>query len=114
MNFALYVTDMEKSLEFYHDLLENPVLRKQPIGEGKELIFLGKEGGAVLELLPSDSAITYSGFVIGFEVENLSAVKARLENAGYPIKQEMNPNPSTTLCFLEGPNGEEVELIKYK
>lgn len=114
MNFALYVKDMEKSLAFYHDLLDLPVLRKQPIGEGKELVFLGTTEGGILELVPTDTDTAYAGFVIGFEVEDLPAVKARLEDGGYPIKQELNPNSSTTLCFFAGPNGEEVELIKYK
>lgn len=117
MKFAvvtLYVKDMEKSLTFYNTLLEMSIIRKQPIGEEKELVFLGNGGEVQLELIPSDEDVTYSGFSIGFETENLLLAKKCLEDNGYPIKSEMAPNPFTTLCFLQGPNGEEVELIEYK
>lgn len=116
MNFSLatlYVRDMRKSLKFYNELLGVPITARQPAGPGKELIFLGVEGEPNLELIPSDSEYTYSGFSIGFDVDNLPEIKAKLEAAGYPIKREINPSPALTLCFLNGPNGEEVELIGY-
>lgn len=111
---TLYVKNMEKSLDFYHSLLRIPIVRRQPMGDGKELIFMGNESDVNLELIPSDSEMVYSGFSIGFEVENLAEVKESLATAGYPIAREIFPHPSTTLCFLEGPNEEEVELIEYK
>lgn len=117
MKFALvtlHVHNMEQSLGFYNVLLEMPIVRRQSIGDKKELIFLGTNGDVNLELIPSDERISYSGFSIGFEVENLSMVKERLEKNGYVIKREITPNDSTTLCFIDGPNGEEVELIEYQ
>lgn len=110
---TLHVHDMEKSLHFYNILLQIPILRKQAIGPQKELIFMGVEGQPNLELIPSDDMVSYSGFSIGFEVQDLAAVKNRLSSNGYAIKQEFSPSPSTTLCFLDGPNGEQVELIAY-
>lgn len=117
MKFALatlYVKDMEKSLEFYNTILEIPIIRRQPVGPNKELVFMGVDGQANLELIPSDSAVTYSGFSVGFEVDSLSDIKKRLAANGYMIEQEFSPAPTTTLCFLSGPNGEKVELIEYK
>ncbi|MFT4145810.1 MAG: VOC family protein [Mobilitalea sp.] len=109
---TLYVKDMEKSLEFYNTLIGLPIVRRQVIGEGNELVFLGA-GDTLLELIPTDGNVQYAGFSIGFEVEDLLAAKEQLENNGYKIKREMSPNPSLTLCFLDGPNGEEVELLAY-
>lgn len=117
MKFALvtlYVKDMEKSLAFYNTLLEVPVIRRQAIGPDRELVFMGVDGEVNLELIPSDSEVVYSGFSIGFEVENLVTAKERLAASGYTIKREMSPGPTVTLCFLDGPNGEEIELIEYK
>ncbi len=110
---TLHVKDMEKALAFYNGLLEMPIAGRQPIAPGKELIFLG--GGDVkLELVPSDTEISYSGFSVGFDVEDLSAVKKRLSDNGYSVKNEYSPAPNLTLAFLDGPCGEEVELIERK
>lgn len=109
--FTLYTKDMDKSMAFYTGILGLSIVRRLPTGDGKELVFLGTEGGPTLELVPAEQGISYAGFSIGFEVEQLTETKKHLEENGYPIKREFRPNPSTTLCFFDGPNGEEVELI---
>ncbi|MDR2940934.1 MAG: VOC family protein [Clostridiales bacterium] len=117
MKFALvtlHVKDMQKSITFYNNLLEIPIVRRQPAGPDSEMVFFGKADEAQLELVPSDTNISYSGFSIGFEVDSLATIKERLASNGYNIKNEFSPVPTTTLCFLDGPNGEEVELIEYK
>ncbi len=117
MRFALatlYVKNMKKSLAFYNAMLEIPVIKRQPIGPDKELVFLGVEGQPNLELIPTDDDMSYSGFSIGFDVDDLSAMKERLAANGYAVKREFSPDPSTVLCFLDGPDGEEVELISRK
>lgn len=117
MKFALatlYVNDMEKSLTFYNEILEIPILRRQATRHGTELIFLGIDGEANLELIAAEEKVHYAGFSIGFTVEDLSAIKEKLSLNGYPVKQEISPDPSVTLCFLDRPNGEDVELIAYK
>jgi len=116
MKFALltlHVKDMDKSLAFYHELLEMPIVRRQPPGPGKELVFLGQDGDVNLELIPAEGDTVFSGFSAGFVVEDLAAVKERLAAHGYPVKREFSPNPSLILSFLDGPDGEEIELIKY-
>lgn len=117
MKFALatvYVMDMEKSLAFYNELLGIPIISRQPFGPGKELVFLGIDGQANLELIPAEGKVIYSGFSIGFEVEDLKAVKEKLSQSGYAFKREASPQEGLTLCFFEGPNGEEVELIEHR
>ncbi len=111
---TLYVRNTEKSLAFYNGILEIPVIKRQPIGPDKELVFLGVEGEANLELIPTDDDISHAGFSIGFDVENLTAMKERLAANGYTVKREFSPAPATVLCFLDGPDGEEVELIAQK
>lgn len=117
MKFALttlYVNDMKKSLKFYNEILGIPIIRHQTMGTNSEMAFLGIDGDVNLELITSDENIEYKGFSIGFNVDNLSEIKATLVENGYNIKHEMSPNPSLTLCFFTGPNGEEIELLEYK
>ena len=40
---TLQVNDMEKTIEFYNGLLGIPITRRQQIGPGKELVFMGME-----------------------------------------------------------------------
>ncbi|MDL2327586.1 VOC family protein [Ruminococcaceae bacterium OttesenSCG-928-A11] len=117
MKFALaslYVSDLEKSLHFYNTLLEMPILRQMSGPGGAELVFLGQEGGVCLELVSAKAPETYSGFSLGFEMEDLAAAKKRLAAGGYPVLEELAAGPQTTICFLDGPNGEKVELIEYR
>ncbi len=114
MKFALttlYVKDMEKSLLFYHELLGMPVLRRLSMGPGREIAFLGTLGDVNLELIASDAAVSYAGFSIGFDVDDLAAAKKKLAANGYALKREIKPAPAVTLAFFDGPNGEEIELM---
>jgi lactoylglutathione lyase len=104
---------MEKSLEFYNGLLGMPIVRRHNIESGEELVFMG-DGDLMLELIPSGGKISYAGFSVGFEVEDLPAIKERLRMHGYSVKREFSPDNSTILCFLTGPNGEDVELVGKK
>ena len=110
---ALYVKDYEKSLYFYNTLLGLPVSHRQPGHGGTELVFLGEKGNVSIELIPIPPE-SYTGFSLGFDVENLAEAKKHLTENGYPVEDEMAINPQTTICFLDGPNGEKIELIERK
>lgn len=114
MLLTLHVHNMEKSLAFYSTLMGLSILRRQPTGEGREMVFLGKDEVSCLELISSDTATAYTGFSIGFSVDDLVVTKERLAQHGYTIEQEFSPSPDTTLCFFDGPNGEKIELIASK
>ena len=90
-----------------------PVLRRQKVDENKELIFLGDKNGVQLELIQTDEEVVYSGFSIGYEVENLNETKKILINEGYEVINEFSPSEKIQLCFIKGPNGETIELIEY-
>ncbi len=110
---TLYVKDMNKALEFYNGLLDLPILKRQKMGD-KELVFLGNVGNVNLELIETTEEIKYKGFSIGFEVNDIETLRDDLKQNGYLIKSEIKPNPYLTLYFLDGPNGEEIELIEQK
>lgn len=103
---ALFVKSMAKTLAFYNDILEMPILHR----DGNDMVVLGVQGEPGLELIASENEVSYSGFVLSFEVERLDALKEKLAQNGHPIEQEFHRN-GATLAFLKGPNGEDVELI---
>lgn len=107
----VHMDNRDRTIEFYNKLLEMPIISRQEAGPNMELVFLGVEGEPNLEIIFSDEKFEYSGFSIGFDVEDLDLIKERLEVSGYKIKNEFSPSANTTLCFLDGPSGEEVELV---
>lgn len=114
MKFSLatiYVKDMDKSLYFYNELLQLPLIGRHKMGPNAELAFLGIEGDANLELIANGKDNEYKGFSIGFTVENLDETLKLLEENGHPLIKEINPSPDMRLCFVNGPDGEEVELM---
>lgn len=116
MKFALvtlYVNDMEKTLEFYNKVLGLAIIGRHSVGEGKELVFLGKKDVPCIELVSTDEPTSYSGFSIGFDVKNLEETKKTLAQNGYTIDKEMKTGDSGAICFFEGPNGELIELMSH-
>lgn len=110
---TLYVTNMEKSLHFYNEILEMPIVKRQPIGNGKELVFLGVEGEPNLELIPVEEAPDYSGFSIGFSVDSMAFIKERLRQNNFDVEPDEEPGEGPQICFFDGPNGEKIELIEW-
>lgn len=114
MKFAittLYTKNLEKTVEFYTTFLDMPVIDRRAVAQEKELVFLGQKGDVILELVETDEDISYSGFSLGFEVDDLDSLKEKLKKNGYHMHLEMPAGESSFLCFFKGPNGEEIELI---
>ncbi|MCL1994194.1 MAG: VOC family protein [Spirochaetes bacterium] len=109
---AIYVQNLEKSLNFYEKVLGLAVTRR--LGEAGP-VFLGVEGQPQLELIVAPQPVGFSGFFIGFVVPKLEEATKKLEAAGFPkTKGPISPNPKTEFSFFRGPDGEEVQLIEYK
>lgn len=109
-HIGIYVTDLEKSLQFYETIL--PVEEKETLNwNGIELVFLSGEG-FVLELIPAtlpDSRTTH----IAFEVENVKAKINELHQSGItPSEGPYNLENRWQTVFFEGPDGEEIEFIQ--
>lgn len=118
MNFGyvtIYVPDLETALAFYHGILGLPVLRRQTIENGGELVFLGEEGKGEIEIIagPGSRGQTYSGFTIGIETDSLERATEKLEKAGFPVlRGPISPGPSVQFSYFNDPHGVEVQLIQ--
>ncbi|RZT14519.1 VOC family protein [Fictibacillus sp. BK138] len=109
-HIGIYVTDLEKSLQFYETIL--PVKKKESLNwNGIELVFLVGKGFA-LELIPdslSDSRTTH----IAFAVESVETKIMELQQSGIaPSEGPYNLENGWQTVFYEGPDGEEVEFIQ--
>ncbi len=124
LHTMLRVSDLERSLQFYTDLLGMKLLRRKDYPEGRfTLAFVGyheESEGAVLELTHNWDTKTYdlgSGFGhLAIEVDDAYATCARIKAQGGKVTREAGPmkHGTTIIAFVEDPDGYKIEFIQKK
>ena len=123
LHTMLRVYDLEKSLNFYTNLLGMKLLRRTDFEGGRfTLAFVGygdEENHTVLELThnwdqpePYNLGTAYGHIALG--VPDAYATCAELEKAGAKIVRPAGPmmHGTTVIAFIEDPDGYKVELIQ--
>jgi lactoylglutathione lyase len=116
------VRDLDKSIDFYTNLLGMRLLRREDFPDGKfTLAFVGygpEEDEAVIELThnwdqdsPYQLGSGYGHIALG--VRDIYGVCAELEKRGANIPRKPGPmkHGTTHIAFIEDPDGYKVELI---
>jgi lactoylglutathione lyase len=117
----LRVADLDRSIEFYTDVLGMNLIRKKDYPEGKfTLAFLGygpESESTAIELTYNWGQNTYdigNGFghiAINVDDINIAVDKAKIHNARV-IREPGPMNAGTTIvAFLKDPDGYEIELL---
>ena len=113
------VSDMEKSLQFYRDILGMETLEQKTSPRGSRLVFLRLPGtNCELELcsFPKSGKIEVPEDLVhlAFEVENLDNYILTLEHARIPITEgPIETSNGTRFIFTEDPDKYEIELIQH-
>ncbi|MEY2977420.1 MAG: lactoylglutathione lyase [Prochlorotrichaceae cyanobacterium] len=124
LHTMLRVGDLEKSLDFYCNMLGMKLLRRKDYPGGEfTLAFVGygeESEEAVLELTHNWGVDTYNlGNAYGhiaLEVNDIYATCEEIKNKGGIVSREPGPmkHGTTVIAFIEDPNGYKVELIQKK
>ncbi len=124
LHTMLRVGDLEKSLDFYINVLGMHLLRRKDYPEGKfTLAFVGfqpEEEGAVIELTHNWDTPSYdlgNGYGhIALEVEDAYEACAAIKARGGNVTREAGPmkHGQTVIAFVEDPDGYKIELIQRK
>lgn len=124
LHTMLRVGNLQRSIEFYTEILGMTLLRQKDYPEGKfSLAFLGygdEKNSTALELTYNWGVDHYdrgSGFGhIAIEVEDVYQAAEKIRSAGGKIIREPGPmNAGTTLlAFVADPDGYEIELLGPK
>ena len=122
MHTMLRVKDLEKSIDFYTNLLGMTLLNKLDFPEGKfTLAFIGygpEETHSVIVLTynwdqtePYNLGDGYGHIALG--VRDIHGVCAALEKAGANIPRKPGPmkHGTTEIAFIDDPDGYKVELV---
>lgn len=124
LHTMLRVTDLERSVAFYTDVLGMRLLRRQEYPDGRfTLAFVGyqdQESAAVLELTYNWDTKQYNvgdGFGhVAIEVEDAYHACAEIQRQGGNVVRAAGPmkQGSTVIAFVEDPDGYRIELIQRK
>lgn len=124
LHTMLRVGNLEKSIEFYTQVLGMKLLRKEDFPEGKfTLAFVGygeEATHSVIELTYNYGVDAYDlgkGYGhIALGCEDVYATCDKIRAAGGKIVREPGPmmHGTTILAFVEDPNGYKIELLGIK
>ena len=122
LHTMLRVGNLEKSLDFYQNVLGMTLLRKKDYPEGRfTLAFVGygeESGHTVIELTHNwDTAAYDLGNAYGhiaIEVDDACAACERVKAKGGKVVREAGPmkHGSTVIAFAEDPDGYKIEFIQ--
>lgn len=124
LHTMLRVSNLERSLEFYTDVLDMRVLRRKDYPDGRfTLAFVGYQDeseGAVLELTHNWDTDHYElGTAYGHiavEVDDAADACARVAERGGKVTRPAGPmkHGTTVIAFVEDPDGYKIEFIQKK
>ena len=117
---GIRVKDLEKSIEFYTNVLGMKVTGRTKIEatKGETVGLVSEDGGHLLELnyYPKGTRFQTTYAVgdgldhLAFQVDNLNAALAEAEKAGYPVVLDMKTRTSRW-TYIKDPNGIYIELF---
>ena len=124
LHTMLRVGDLDRSIDFYQDVLGMKLLRRKDYPDGKfTLAFVGygdESDNTVIELTYNWGTESYDlgeGYGhIAIEVDDVYEAVDELRNRGGKVIREAGPmNAGTTIiAFIEDPDGYPIELIGRK
>lgn len=122
LHTMLRVSDLERSLAFYTDVLGMKLLRRKEYPSGRfTLAFVGygdERDHTVLELTHNWDVDTYTlGDAYGhiaLGVDDIRSTCAGMADKGGRVVREPGPmkHGSTVIAFVEDPDGYKIELIE--
>ena len=112
------VNDMERTVEFYRDVLGLEEVRRHKSPRGSELVFLKAPGSAEeieITCFPAGGPVQVQPDLthLAFEVESLAEFEKHLARHGLKFSDGPTTSSSgTTFAFVDAPEGYEIELIQ--
>jgi len=116
-HIGIMVSDLERSISFYRDILGLKVREIRRRDNGPDLVFI-EVGGVEIELIAGSASPYHKGDGIvnhlAFTVTDLEAALAHLHAHGVEV---ISPKPivldeHTRVAFFRGPDGEKLELVE--
>lgn len=105
----LLVEDLEKSIDFYRDILELKIKNQSP----DWVEFQNEAQGAVLALHPARiKQKGFSNMLVGFNVNNLEYVCKKLEGKGVKFHKRITEESFGKHAIIEDPEGHLISVVE--
>jgi lactoylglutathione lyase len=119
LHTRMRVADIDATVRFYTFVLGLKVIERHTSPRGSELAFLEVPGSAEeIELcsFPASGAVKVPEDLVhlAFEVADLDRAIGQLQSLGVPITDGPTQSRSGRFCFIDAPEGYEVELIERR
>lgn len=112
---TLHVKDLERSLQFYQNIVGLSVNRRFEARPGVNICFLG-EGETKVELIEegnTEISQEHQGISLGFEVDSLDHMLEVVKNHGLPIASgPFQPNPHTKFFYVLDPDKYQIQFVE--
>ena len=112
------VSDLEKTVAFYRDVLGLEMVRQSTSPRGSHLAFFKAPGSEEeIEICKFDGSgevkVGYDITHLAFEVDDLDTFAKHAAAKGYPLSDGPTPTGSgSVIAFIDAPEGYEIELIQ--
>src|SRR5437868_873731 len=110
------VTDLEKTVSFYRDVLGLKEIRRHKSGRGSQLVFFkAPDSDEEIEICKFDESgpvmvgpdLTH----LAFEVDDMDKFAKEAAAKGYPLSDGPHSSGTGKIAFIDAPEGYEIELI---
>jgi lactoylglutathione lyase len=112
------VTDLEKTVAFYKDVLGLEETSRHSSPRGSQLVFFKAPGSEEqIEICKFNGSgavnVGYDITHLAFEVDDLEGFARHAASKGYPLSDGPTKTSSgSTIAFIDAPEGYEIELIQ--
>jgi ureidoacrylate peracid hydrolase len=107
-HMLLMVEDMERSVAFYARQLGFTIRPAKPLQDGRPFTAFRQGIALVSGRAPGHRQVDH----IAFEVDDLRAVRDRLQAKGVPFFQDLHDGPYGLTIYVANPDGTKVELYQ--
>jgi lactoylglutathione lyase len=113
------VSDLEKTVTFYRDVLGLNEIRRITSGRGSQLVFFkAPQSDEEIEICKFDQSgpVTMGPDLthLAFEVDDLDEFARQTAAKGYPLSDGPHQSSSGRIAFIDAPEGYEIELIERR
>jgi len=113
------VSDLEKTISFYKEVLGLEEIRRHTSGRGSQLVFLKAPGSdeeiEICKFDESGPVVVGSDLThLAFEVDDLDEFAKKAADKGYPLSDGPHSTGTGRIAFIDAPEGYEIELIERR
>jgi ureidoacrylate peracid hydrolase len=109
-HLLLEVADLDKSLDFYQNVLGFSVRKREPFRDGRDLVVTEQGLGLVAGGSGQRGGLEH----LCFGARAVDALAERARAAGHRIVREPGPGPYGHTVYIEDPDGNQIELAEVE